>query len=107
MGGPDGSSGSGIQNPSRDGKAKKEEAPYAHQARRTAFGSVGQAIAGGLKLRHDNGSQFISRAFQAELRFLGMDSSVPALTVWLLIGRQHRPFGGEITTVQWKFGLFG
>jgi transposase InsO family protein len=46
-----------------------------HQACRAAFGSVGQAIAGGLKLRHDNGSQFISRAFQAELRFLGMDSS--------------------------------
>ncbi len=45
-----------------------------HQACRAAFGSVGQAIAGGLKLRHDNGSQFISRAFQAELRFLGMDS---------------------------------
>lgn len=46
-----------------------------HQACRTAFGQVGQAIAGGLKLRHDNGSQFVSRAFQAELRFLGMDSS--------------------------------
>jgi putative transposase len=46
-----------------------------HQACRTAFGSVGQAIATGLKLRHDNGSQFVSRAFQAELRFLGMDSS--------------------------------
>ena len=46
-----------------------------HQACRAAFGSVGQAIAGGLKLRHDNGSQFVSRAFQAELRFLGMDSS--------------------------------
>ena len=46
-----------------------------HQACRTAFGSVGQAIAAGLKLRHDNGSQFVSRAFQAELRFLGMDSS--------------------------------
>lgn len=46
-----------------------------HQACRTAFGSVGMAIAGGLKLRHDNGSQFVSRAFQAELRFLGMESS--------------------------------
>lgn len=46
-----------------------------HQACRTAFGHVGNAIAAGLKLRHDNGSQFISRAFQAELRFLGMDSS--------------------------------
>ena len=46
-----------------------------HQACRSAFGNVGQAIAAGLKLRHDNGSQFVSRAFQAELRFLGMESS--------------------------------
>ena len=46
-----------------------------HQACRASFGGVGRAIAAGLKLRHDNGSQFISRAFQAELRFLGMDSS--------------------------------
>lgn len=45
------------------------------QATRMAFGSVGEAIAAGLKLRHDNGSQFVSRAFQAELRFLGMESS--------------------------------
>jgi transposase InsO family protein len=45
------------------------------QATRMAFGSVGAAIAAGLKLRHDNGSQFVSRAFQAELRFLGMESS--------------------------------
>lgn len=46
-----------------------------HQACREAFTSVGMAIASGLKLRHDNGSQFVSRAFQAELRFLGMESS--------------------------------
>lgn len=46
-----------------------------HQACRASFGGVGKALATGLKLRHDNGSQFISRAFQAELRFLGMDSS--------------------------------
>ena len=46
-----------------------------HQGCREAFGSVGTAIAAGLKLRHDNGSQFVSRAFQAELRFLGMESS--------------------------------
>lgn len=45
------------------------------QAARKAFGSVAQAIASGVKLRHDNGSQFVSRAFQAELRFLGMESS--------------------------------
>jgi len=46
-----------------------------HQACRMAFGSVGMVIAAGLKLRHDNGSQFISRAYQAELKFLGMESS--------------------------------
>lgn len=46
-----------------------------HQACRTAFGSVSQAISAGLKLRHDNGSQFVSRAYQAEIRFLGMESS--------------------------------
>jgi hypothetical protein len=46
-----------------------------HQACRASFGGVGKTIATGLKLRHDNGSQFISRAYQAELRFLGMDSS--------------------------------
>ena len=33
------------------------------------------AIAVGLKLRHDNGSQFRPRALQAELLFHGMDSS--------------------------------
>lgn len=65
-----------------------------HQACRIAFGSVGAAIAGGLKLRHDRGSgsgsaangrtrerpiaggsRFISRAYQAEVRFLGMEPS--------------------------------
>lgn len=45
------------------------------QATRKAFGSVEKGVAAGLKLRHDNGSQFVSRAFQAELRFLGMESS--------------------------------
>ena len=45
------------------------------QATRKAFGSVEKSVAEGLKLRHDNGSQFVSRAFQAELRFLGMESS--------------------------------
>jgi transposase InsO family protein len=36
---------------------------------------IRQAIAAGLKLRHDHGSPFVSRAFQAELRFLGLESS--------------------------------
>lgn len=42
--------------------------------RRIAFGIVWKAIADGLKLRHENRSWFISRAFQAELRFLRMNS---------------------------------
>lgn len=46
-----------------------------HQACRMAFGSVGKAIAIGLKVRHDNGSQFTSRVYQAELKFLGIESS--------------------------------
>ena len=46
-----------------------------HQACRTSFGSVGMVIAAGLQIRHDNGSQFVSRAYQAELKFLGMESS--------------------------------
>jgi putative transposase len=32
-------------------------------------------IAGGLKLRHDHGSQFVARDFQAEIAFLGIESS--------------------------------
>jgi putative transposase len=40
-----------------------------------AFGAYDQDRAAGLKLRHDHGSQFISEHFQAELRFLGIESS--------------------------------
>ena len=32
-------------------------------------------MASGLALRHDHGSQFLSHAYQAELRFLGIRSS--------------------------------
>lgn len=54
----------------------RDEAMVAlQQACRTSFGSVEKAIAAGLKLRHDNGSQSVSRAYQAELRFLGIESS--------------------------------
>jgi putative transposase len=40
-----------------------------------AFGVYEQDRAAGLRLRHDHGSQFISDHFQAELRFLGIESS--------------------------------
>jgi transposase InsO family protein len=45
------------------------------QGVRTAFGLFGQDIAQGLLLRHDHGSQYMSHAFQEELRFLGITSS--------------------------------
>lgn len=45
------------------------------QAVRHSFGDVAKDIASGLLLRHDNGSQFISRVFQKELSFLGIGSS--------------------------------
>jgi transposase InsO family protein len=45
------------------------------QAVPIAFGTYDQSRAAGLKLRHDHGSQFISEHFQAELRFLGIESS--------------------------------
>ena len=45
------------------------------QGVRRYFGGFAQGIASGLSLRHDHGSQYLSDAFQAELRFLGIESS--------------------------------
>lgn len=45
------------------------------QAVRTRYGAFQAAIATGLALRHDHGSQYVSKAFQRELRFLGIKSS--------------------------------
>jgi putative transposase len=45
------------------------------QAVRFAFGAFGEAIAGGLELRHDHGSQFVADDYQRELAFLGIASS--------------------------------
>ena len=45
------------------------------QGVRTAFGSFAGGIAGGLKLRHDHGSQFVADDYQRELAFLGIESS--------------------------------
>jgi hypothetical protein len=42
---------------------------------RTAFGAFVKGIAGGLKLRHDHGSQFLADDYQNELAFLGIESS--------------------------------
>jgi putative transposase len=45
------------------------------QGVRQHFGGFAQAIARGLAVRHDHGSQYMSDHFQKELAFLGIDSS--------------------------------
>ncbi len=45
------------------------------QGVRQQFGAVSAGIATGLQVRHDHGSHYMSDAFQAELRFLGITSS--------------------------------
>src|SRR3712207_4016356 len=45
------------------------------QGIRRCFGGFAQGIAKGLALRHDHGSQYMSDAFQKELRFLSIESS--------------------------------
>jgi putative transposase len=45
------------------------------QAVRERFGGFAKGAAAGLQLRHDHGSQYLSHDFQAELRFLAIQSS--------------------------------
>jgi len=45
------------------------------QAIRATRGKFDRDVAAGVALRHDHGSQFISHAFQDELRFVGIRSS--------------------------------
>jgi putative transposase len=45
------------------------------QAVRRHFGGFAAAVARGLKLRHDHGSQYMSDHFQKEIAFLGIESS--------------------------------
>lgn len=45
------------------------------QAVRERFGTYAVGVAQGLKIRHDHGSQYVSDDFQAEIRFLGAESS--------------------------------
>ena len=45
------------------------------QAVRERFGAFAKDVAAGLALRHDHGSQYVSHHFQAEIRFLGIESS--------------------------------
>jgi len=46
-----------------------------HQGMREHFGSLGEGVASGLKLRHDHGSAYLSDDFQGELAWLGIESS--------------------------------
>ena len=46
-----------------------------HQGIRTHYGPLTADVAAGLVLRHDHGPQYLSHAFQEELRFLGIESS--------------------------------
>jgi putative transposase len=45
------------------------------QGVRERFGAFAKNVASGLALRHDHGSQYVSHHFQAEIRFLGIESS--------------------------------
>jgi transposase InsO family protein len=45
------------------------------QAVRRCRGGFARGIAAGIRLRHDHGSQYVSHDFQAEVRFLGLESS--------------------------------
>ncbi len=45
------------------------------QGVRKCFGAIGEGVATGLTIRHDNGSQYISRDFQNEIAWLGIASS--------------------------------
>ena len=46
-----------------------------HQGVREHFGPLAEGVAEGLVLRHDHGPQYMSHAFQQELKFLGIESS--------------------------------
>jgi len=46
-----------------------------HQGVAERFGSLGEGIASGLKVRHDHGSAYMSDGFQGELAWLGIESS--------------------------------
>jgi transposase InsO family protein len=45
------------------------------QAVRHCRGGFARGVAAGIRLRHDHGSQYVSHHFQAEIRFLGLESS--------------------------------
>jgi hypothetical protein len=46
-----------------------------HQGARRCFGAIAEAVAVGLTVSYERGNQYVSNAFQAELAFLGIQSS--------------------------------
>ena len=67
----------GCSNPTRaQADRYRLRTPHAvDKGGRTCLGSFARRVADGLKLRHDHGSQYMSDAFQDEIRFLGIESS--------------------------------
>jgi putative transposase len=55
------------------------------------FGRIEKSVAKGLSLRHDHGSNYLSRDFQDEIAFLGIESS-PAFV--------HQPEGNGVAAVE-------
>ena len=59
---------------SKSGKTEQALEPL-RQGVRYTFGNYDVKSASGLSIRHDHGSQYISKKFQSELRFLGITST--------------------------------
>jgi hypothetical protein len=59
-----------------------------HQAVQEQFGGFSEAVAAGVRLRHDHGFQFMSADFQADLLFLGHEAvrGPRSACAWLTIG---------------------
>ena len=45
------------------------------QGVRARFGTIGEGVARGLRLRHDHGSNYLADDFQQEVAFFGIESS--------------------------------
>jgi putative transposase len=71
---PEGTARGSGQRASRSGDRFQALEPV-KQAVRQCHGGFAKDIAAGLRLRHDHGSQYVSHDFQAEIRFLGIESS--------------------------------
>lgn len=57
------------------GASRWEALEPVRQGVRRCFGTFGADVAVGMKLRHDHGSNYMARDFQAEIAFLGIEAS--------------------------------